>query len=168
MRIICATNRDIQKLVTQGQFRENLFYRLNSVTLCVPPLRERLDDIPVLAEHLLHNITQPAISRRALSREAIGALQAYSWPGNIRDLRNVIERLDLMGDSKRSITAGEVAGVLPTRLEDAHGGDVSRASLEEVERRHIQHVLDACEGKKTKAAQNLEIDYKTLLAKLKR
>lgn len=168
VRIICATNRDIQNLVTQGQFREDLFYRLNSVTLCVPPLRERLDDIPVLVEHMLHSITQPAISRRALSREAISTLRAYSWPGNVRELRNVIERLVMMGGSKKTLTGGEVAGVLPTRLGDAHEGDLSRASLEEVERQHILRVLDACEGNKTRAATILQIDYKTLLAKLKK
>ena len=167
VRIVGATNQDIQSLVTQGRFREDLLYRLNIVTLRVPPLRERREDIPALAEHILHSLEQPA-SQRSFSVEAIAALQSYGWPGNVRELRNVIERLVMMSAGKGPISREEVDRVLPLGANTFHETDLARASLEEIERLHIQRVLNACDGNKTQAAKTLDIDYKTLLAKLKK
>jgi len=168
VRIVGATNQDIQALVTQGRFREDLFYRINTVTLPVPPLRERREDIPALAEHILRSLGQPPSAHRSFSADAIAALQSYSWPGNVRELRNVIERLIMMGQDKGPITGEEVKRILPPGTNAPHAADLTRASLDEVERAHIQRVLDACAGNKTRAAKILRIDYKTLLSKLKK
>ena len=166
VRIVGASNQDLQTLVGQGRFREDLFYRINALTLLVPGLRERKEDIPMLAEYFLRTVRGPGSSSRALSPEAKAALAAYSWPGNIRELRNVIERMILMGTETASISGEEVRAVLPAR--ESHTGDLSQHSLEDVERWHIERVLKAHDGNKSQAAKTLDIDYKTLLAKLKK
>jgi len=165
VRIVGATNQDLQTLVAQGRFREDLFYRINAVILNVPALRERKEDIPMLTEYFLRTVRGPASRPRALSAEAKATLASYSWPGNIRELHNVIERLILMGGETASISAEEVRAVLPAR--ESQTGDLSQRSLEDVERWHIQRVLKAHDGNKSLAAKTLDIDYKTLLSKLK-
>jgi len=167
VRIIGATNHDIQALVAQGRFREDLLYRINTVTLRVPPLRERQDDIPALAEHLLQTVRAAGSSTRAFSAEALVQLRSYPWPGNVRELRNVIERLVMMGKHGGAISPEEVLQVLPKGPGGVKPVDLSNCSLDEIERLHIQRVLDACGGNKTQAAKTLQIDYKTLLTKLK-
>lgn len=168
VRLVGATNQDIQASVGQGRFREDLFYRINTITLRVPPLRERKEDIALLADHLLGSVRAPGYPVRRLSAEALERLTAYQWPGNIRELRNVIERLVMLGTGKDAITGEEVREVLPWRYDTLQRNDPSRASLEEIEQRHITAVLEACDGNKTHAAKILEIDYKTLLSKLKK
>ncbi|MCE9535906.1 MAG: sigma-54 dependent transcriptional regulator, partial [Nitrospirae bacterium] len=96
VRVIGATNQDIQELVHQGRFRDDLLYRINTVTLRVPPLRERKEDLPKLAEHILSTLRIPGATKRTLSPEAVQALTAHSWPGNVRELRNVLEGIVLM------------------------------------------------------------------------
>jgi transcriptional regulator with PAS, ATPase and Fis domain len=154
--------------VAQGRFRQDLFYRINTVTLCVPALRERIDDVPALAEHFLKDLRAAGASARPLSPEAKASLCAYSWPGNIRELHNVIERLLLMGSGTGPISEEEVRAVLPTPNRSSESPGLSHCSLEDVERVHIQRVLEAHEGNKSQAAKTLEIDYKTLLTKLKK
>ena len=166
VRIVGASNQDLQTLVAQERFREDLFYRINAVTLRVPPLRERKEDVPLLAEYFLQAVHGPGSFGRALSPEAKAALAAYSWPGNIRELHNVIERLILMGNETGSISGEEVRAVLPAR--ESQTGDLSRRSLEDIERWHIERVLKAHDGNKSQAAKTLDIDYKTLLSKLKK
>ena len=95
-------------------------------------------------------------------------LSSYSWPGNIRELRNVIERIMLMSTGTTPVSREEITQVLPRRQDSRQAGDVTQLSLEEVERLHIMRVLDASEGNKTQAAKTLAIDYKTLLSKLKK
>ncbi|BFU96458.1 MAG: Acetoacetate metabolism regulatory protein AtoC [Nitrospira sp.] len=168
VRLVGATNQDVRALVGQGRFREDLLYRINTVTLHVPPLRERREDISLLAEHLLRHVRAPGSSNRRLSSEALKCLISYQWPGNIRELRNVIERLVMLGTDQGAITDDEVRQVLPQSLDAVHQVDLSRTSLEEIEQRHIKLVLDACDGNKTQAAKILGIDYKTLLSKLKK
>ncbi len=168
VRIICATNRDLQELVLQGKFRDDLLYRINTVTLRVPPLRERTEDIPALTTHILQNLRIPGITTRTLTPEALTCLSAYRWPGNVRELRNMIERLVLMGSSRGPIAREEVEQVLPRLSAVAPEADATQRSLDEVERLHIERVLAACHGNKTKTSQILRIDYKTLLAKLKK
>ncbi len=168
VRLVGATNQDVRALVGQGRFREDLLYRINTVTLHVPPLRERKEDIVLLAEHLLRHARTPGSPNRGLSAEALECLASYRWPGNIRELRNVIERLVMLGTGKDAITDEEVRQVLPRAHDAPQHNDLSRASLEEVEQRHIRSVLDACGGNKTHAAKILGIDYKTLLSKLKK
>jgi DNA-binding NtrC family response regulator len=168
VRIIGATNQDLQQLLTQGRFREDLFYRINTITLRVPPLRERKEDIPVLAAHFLHSSRAVGLPTRSLSLEAMTALVAYPWPGNIRELRNVLERVIMMSSGKGPISREELLAVLPKPSGSLQAGDLSQCSLDEIERLHIQRVLDAHDGNKTQAAKILQIDYKTLLAKMKK
>ena len=168
VRIVGATNQDLQTLVAQGRFREDLFYRINAVTLPVPALRERKEDVPGLAEHFLQNLRAAGTVTRTLSPEAKAALCDYSWPGNIRELRNVIERLMLMGAGTAAISGEEVRAVLPAPVFESETGQLSKRSLEDIERWHIERVLEVHNGNKSQAAKTLEIDYKTLLSKLKK
>lgn len=168
VRIVGATNQDIRTLVAQGRFREDLLYRINTVTLVVPPLRERREDIVGLAQHLLHRVRGAGSPLRTFSDTAIAQLQSYAWPGNIRELRNVIERLLMTSTGENPISGDEVKQVLPKGPSGIQTGDLIHASLDDIERLHIQRVLDACGGNKTHAAKTLDIDYKTLLAKLKK
>ena len=168
VRIVGATNQDLQTLVAQGRFREDLFYRINAVTLPVPALRERKEDVPGLAEHFLHSLRAAGSAARTLSPEATAALCGYSWPGNIRELRNVLERLMLMGTGTVAISGEEVRAMLPAPLSESETGQRAKRSLEDIERWHIERVLEAHDGNKSQAAKTLEIDYKTLLSKLKK
>lgn len=168
VRIVGATNQDLQELILQGRFRDDLLYRINTVTLQVPPLRERTEDLPVLIAHILRTLRVPGAPTRTLAPEALQHLATYRWPGNVRELRNVIERVVLMSPGKNPITREDVAQVLPKTREWLQAGDLSRLSLEDIERQHIQRVLEASGENKTKAAKTLDIDYKTLLAKLKK
>src|SRR5262252_4677662 len=96
VRIVGATNQDLQELILQGRFRDDLLYRINTVTLRVPPLRERKEDLPPLIDHILQTLRVPGATKRVLSSEAMQQLLSHGWPGNIRELRNVIERIVLM------------------------------------------------------------------------
>lgn len=167
VRIVGATNQDIQELVHQGRFRDDLLYRINTVTLRVPPLRERTDDLQTLVEHILRTLRIPGTPRRTLGPDAIQRLASYAWPGNIRELRNIIERIVLTGTSTSPITGADVERVLPKQSTGSPLDGSVGLTLDEVERRHILQVLDAAEGNKTHAAKTLDIDYKTLLSKLK-
>lgn len=168
VRIICATNRDIQELVLQGRFRDDLLYRINTVTLQVPPLRERPEDLAVLADHILHHLRIPGSTTRMFTPEALEDLANYPWPGNVRELRNVVERIVLMSPNVGPITREEVRQVLPRLGSPRLPQDQTTLSLEEVERLHIERIVNASGGNKTKAAEILRIDYKTLLTKLKK
>ena len=168
VRIVGATNQDLTQLATAGRFRQDLLYRINTVTLMVPALRERTEDLPVLVEHILRTIRVPGAVERAIDPEAIQQLAGYHWPGNIRELRNVIERAVLLNPYSSTIMRDDIARALPVTQVTTTEEDVSRLSLEEIERRHIQRVLDASGGNKTQAARTLNIDYKTLLTKLKK
>jgi len=168
VRIVGATNQDIQELVHQGRFRDDLLYRINTITLRVPPLRERIEDIPALVEHILHTWPVPGSPKRTLSAEALQQLATYHWPGNVRELRNVVERMVLMHTGTGPIGRDDVARSLPPSAGQERDGNLSACSLDDIERRHIQRVLDASGGNKTQAAKTLDIDYKTLLAKLKK
>jgi DNA-binding NtrC family response regulator len=168
VRLICATNRDVQELVLQGRFRDDLLYRINTVTLPVPPLRERLDDLPALVGHILNSVRMPGRPTRAFTPDALQHLATYRWPGNVRELRNVIERLVLMSHHTGPITREEIRQVLPPSTSASPAGDQAQLPLDEIERLHIDRVLSASGGNKTKAAHTLRIDYKTLLSKLKK
>lgn len=167
VRIIGATNLDLQVLVDQGRFREDLFYRVNAVTLRVPPLRERTEDLPLLIDHILRTLRIPGAPHRTVTANALTRLKDYPWPGNVRELRNVIERAVLMNPEPAPITDEEIQGVLPEARRSVQPQDLSRLSLAEMEQLHIRRVLDANGGNKTQAAKALDIDYKTLLSKLK-
>jgi DNA-binding NtrC family response regulator len=167
VRIVGATNQDLQELVLQGRFRDDLLYRINTVTLRVPPLRGRLEDLPGLIEHILRTLRVPGVPKPTVSHDALDELTAYGWPGNIRELRNVLERLVLMKTGSEPIDRNAVLQALPAPKPAARP-DNQNLSLDEIERLHIERVLSAAGGNKTQAAKTLRIDYKTLLAKLKK
>ena len=168
VRIVGATNQDIQELVHQGRFRDDLLYRINTVTLRVPPLRERTEDLPALIDHILQTLRIPGATKRTVAKDALQRLATYAWPGNVRELRNVIERMILMSTGTGPITHAEVEHVLPKSTSAPQTDDPAELTLDDIERRHILRVLDASGGNKTSAAKTLDIDYKTLLAKLKK
>ncbi len=165
VRIIAATNKDLRKLVEKGEFREDLYFRLNVIAIDIPPLRERGDDILLLINHFATKFAEeyskpvPRFSDKALQ-----SLRNYHWPGNVRELENVIQRLIVM-------TEGEVIEVsdLPSlmRFSALRKTGLNR-SLAEVEAEHIRNVMASVKGNKTHAAKILGIDRKTLRSKLKR
>jgi len=169
VRFLAASNRDLQELVLAGKFRDDLLYRINTITLKVPPLRERPEDIPRLAGHFLRTLSPHGAPDRSFSHDAQKLLASYAWPGNVRELRNVIERLLLLSPADRQgpVGADELSPLLqPVRPAGAQNAPAG--SLEENEKTHILRVLAEQQGNKTRAARLLGIDYKTLLAKLKK
>jgi DNA-binding NtrC family response regulator len=170
VRFLAATNKDLQELVLQGRFRDDLLYRINTVPLAVPPLRDRREDLPALAQHFLRSLPALQSGTRTFAPDALAALGAYLWPGNVRELRNVVERIALLAPSgaTHSITAAEVSAALPPlRRGQPDAAPPGSESLEEAEKTHILHVLNTHHGNKTHTAKALQIDYKTLLTKLK-
>jgi two-component system response regulator AtoC len=168
-RIICATNRDVEKEVSEGRFREDLFYRLNVIEIYLPPLRERREDIPLLARSFItHTAHEQKQTEKALSAAAMSALINYSWPGNVRELQNAIERAFTLSNEEIDLDS------LPPRVRDAAGHtpvrdpDGLRPTLEEIERRHIFETLASVNQDKARAANILGIDLSTLYRKLKR
>jgi len=163
-RIISATNRDLQAALKEGAFREDLYWRLNVVHIDIPPLRERPEDVPVLAEQFLAKFAQ-SMSRRPMrfSPEAKDALAAYPWPGNVRELQNAIERAVVVG-------RGDVvrAGDLPLRITQTPASGPGPGSLAEAERAHVQSVLDASGWNITRAARVLDVDRVTLYNKIRK
>lgn len=173
-RIIAATNRDLASEIRRGTFRPDLYYRLDVITLMLPPLRERRNDIPLLAEHFLAGFSRRLSTGGRcrvlrLGAEAVEALRGYDWPGNVRELENVLERAAVL-------SPGDVIGVdvLPARIRRPSTTPfVSEAppqnpTLELIERAYIQWVLDAEGGNRARAAQVLGIDPSTLYRKLER
>jgi DNA-binding NtrC family response regulator len=167
VRVIAATNRSLESMIQSGQFREDLYYRLNVFSLVVPPLRERRDDIPLLVEHFIRNSSIVAKRRVAVSAPAMEVLQRYHWPGNVRELENVIERALILCDGG-SIEPEHLP--LGVRIEPAfrsESDDQRLTTLEEVERRYIRRVLEECKGHRQKAAAILGISERNLYRKLK-
>jgi DNA-binding NtrC family response regulator len=163
VRIIAATNRDLRKLVENGAFREDLYYRLNVVTVSVPPLRERPGDIPPLAQHFLARAAAAAGRPiGGLTPEALALLAAYPWPGNVRELEHAIERAVALSttalirpeDLPPEVPGGPAAGPAPA--------PPGRLTLEEMKRWYVSHVLDDVGGNKARAAEILGIDRRTL------
>jgi DNA-binding NtrC family response regulator len=162
-RVIAATNSDLEKAIRQGTFREDLYYRLNVISFRMPPLRERKDDIPLLAQHFVHRFAQETNkSIDQISREALDEMMLYEWPGNVRELQNAIERAVVVGKG-RKIMLHDLPILQPERLSSA-----IRKSLNEVEKLHIIQVLRETEWNISKSAQTLGIDRSTLYNKIKR
>jgi two-component system NtrC family response regulator/two-component system response regulator HydG len=193
-RLIAATNRDLEREVTEGRFREDLYYRLKVVTLRIPPLRERIADLPLLAEHFLDLFaTREGKPRMILSKEAVQALSSLPWPGNVRELRNLLESVavfhpggeigveDLPPDLGTTAPLGALTAVpAPSShagITDRSGnGDGQRAgarepavqkTMAEIERQAILETLERTDGKRTEAARLLGIGLRTLQRKLK-
>ena len=166
LRIVAATHRDLEKLVAQGQFRQDLYYRLNVIPMRLPPLRERMEDLSLLVESLIEHLgTELGRGIDGVSAEAMQMLLAHDWPGNVRELRNVLERGIVVAHG-RILQDSDLA--LPPRDAGAGALDGTLPSLEEVERRHVAHVLDHVHGNVSQAARILGIDRSTLYAKIHR
>jgi DNA-binding NtrC family response regulator len=163
VRLVTSSNHDLEVAVRDNRFRDDLLYRVNTVTVSLPPLRERVVDIPLLAHHFLTHIA--GASAPILTADAIALMQEYSWPGNIRELRNVIERVVLLSrGGEREIRAQD----LP--LANAPGGRLSvgaSATLAELERQHIDAVLTQTNWHQGNAAKILGISSKTLYRKIR-
>jgi two-component system response regulator HydG len=169
VRCIAATQRDLRHLVQSGEFREDLFFRLNVVPVRLPPLRERREDIPLLVEHLLSQAQQRlGGAARRFTPSAFRALEAHSWPGNVRELDNVIERL-LVTSTRAEIDLDSVlpALILATPADPIEALAATAVPLEELERRYREAVLRHTQGNKAKAAAILGVDPSTLYRKEK-
>jgi DNA-binding NtrC family response regulator len=162
VRVIAATNRDLRKAVASGTFREDLFYRLDVITVTLPPLRERKEDIPLLVEHFLDRLTEQGKKRLQVSHEAMAVLLAHDWPGNVRELRNVLERGAVVAQGE-VLTPSDLGLAAPSG--EAPSGP---STLDEVEKRHIAGVLAHCAGNVSQAARLLGIDRVTLYNRMKR
>ncbi|WP_297055731.1 sigma-54 dependent transcriptional regulator [Thermosulfurimonas sp.] len=167
VRIIAATNKDLREEVRAGRFREDLFFRLNVISIHLPPLRERKEDIPLLAEYFLKRYAEKHRKPvRSLAPEVLEAFKTYSWPGNVRELENTIERLVVF--SRKPVIGPEDLYFAGFETDSADFSLEEDLPLEEIEKRYILRVLKACGGNKSLAAQKLRIDRKTLRGKLKR
>jgi DNA-binding NtrC family response regulator len=163
VRIVSATNRDLKKEIQEGRFREDLFYRLNVVSIHLPPLRKRREDVPLLSEHFLDKFraeTNKKIER--ISPPALKLMMDYDWPGNVRELENAIER---------AVVVGKKNEILPEDLpffQQSGAPESGAKSLKDRERSHILQVLEENSWNISKTAEELEIDRVTLYNKIKK
>ena len=170
IRLITATNRDLHQLAQAGKFRQDLFFRLNVVTITVPPLRERVNDIPLLAQRFMGEFARENNKPiDDITSEALNALMAYAWPGNVRELRNALERMIVMAHGAELTVHDLPAIVRPST--DGQGtpnlGIKTNASLRDANRQMIVTALEAAGGNRTKAARQLGISRRTLHRKLR-
>ena len=173
VRIIAATNVDLRQMVREGRFREDLFYRLNVITIELPPLRQRKEDVPLLADHFIKKYAlENERPVRRITPEALRPLLLYSWPGNVRELENVIERavvlstgseinLDLLPDSLLGRSSS-------LALHDPHSDASLFEIVEDVERRVIHDMLEKCNWNQTEAAERFKVPLSTLNQKIRR
>jgi DNA-binding NtrC family response regulator len=169
VRVLAATSRDIIQMVKEGKFREDLFYRLNVVSITLPPLRERPDDIPLLVDHFMRDITeQKHTPTKRVSAEVLRRFQTYRWPGNVRELRNTLESMMVLGEGDL-LTEND----LPERIAQSAPELVAPreipagVTMEELERLAITKALEQCRGNRTHAADRLGISVRTLQRKLR-
>lgn len=163
VRVIAATNRDLHKLVQEGKFREDLWYRLATVPIKVPPLRDRRGDVPLLAQHFVERSNQRFGTEAKLTESGLRALEEYTWPGNVRQIQHLIERLCILAQNSR-IDDFAVRSAVQSMQPKDHGGE----TLADTEADQIRKVLAAAGGNKSRAAKILGIERKTLYRKLER
>ena len=163
-RLISATHQDLRHLIQENRFREDFFYRINVIRLEIPPLRERPEDVPVLADHFLKNFVEETGKWiEGFTQRAIALLTAYPWPGNVRELRNVIERAVVLAKG-RMIGAAELTFLNPA----AEACNMGWLTLRDMEANHIRTALDTCNWNISRTARQLGIDRGTLARKMKR
>ncbi len=178
VRVIASTNRDLPSAVQRGEFREDLYYRLNVVLLQVPPLRERMEDVPILAEAFIRRFArQYGKTIPGLHPDALQALMAHRWPGNVRELQNAVERAIVFTESGQLLKLEAlgfatppqtvVPGTVHSSIAETVDGEEPFLTLEEVERRHILRILSRCQGNRTHAAQKLQISLRSLRDKIR-
>ena len=171
VRIIAATNSDLESAVEEGQFREDLYFRVNVIQLEIPPLRSRGADILLLAQYFLEQFgARPGSSALEISNAVAEKLLGYNWPGNVRELRNAIEHASVLARQEQIIVDDlpkNIRAYRSSQIITASNNPAELASMEEVERRYILHVLKAVAGNRTLAARVLGLDRKTLYRKLR-
>jgi two-component system response regulator HydG len=166
IRLVSATNKELESEVQKGRFREDLFYRVNTITAQVPPLRHRKEDIPMLVEHFLNSRNNNLTQRTQVSEEVMNILVRYEWPGNIRELQNICERIQVLAEG-HLIMPGDI----PENIKNPDSKMVMddydpSTTLHELEKRYILKALNHFRGNKTQAAHALGITIKTLYNKL--
>jgi DNA-binding NtrC family response regulator len=176
VRVVAATRKDLQTLVREGEFREDLYYRLSVVPLLIPPLREHLEDVPVLIEHFVITLHEhEGLPLRRFSAQAVERLRQHDWPGNVRELRNVVQRLLILGsgdDISRTEVELALAGRSPRVAEEASPGGIPmdlplREAREQFEREYLLQQLERAEGNMTRLAEQVGLERTHLYRKLK-
>jgi transcriptional regulator with PAS, ATPase and Fis domain len=163
VRILAATNRDLKKAIKEGRFREDLYYRLNVISIHVPPLRERKEDIPLLAEEFIKKYSfEMNKEQLKIAPSARKLLMEYDWPGNVRELENVIERALVIGQHKEIVEDD-----LPIFRKEPYV-EAFPTSLKMMEKMHIEKILDENDWNISRAARELDIDRQTLYNKIKK
>jgi DNA-binding NtrC family response regulator len=164
-RLICATNREIETLVHDGTFRQDLLYRINLLTIHIPPLRERLEDLPALVGYLLHEMGS---SEAVISTEVMQLLKSYNWPGNIRELKNILERALLLTPRNATLRLAHFSTLVNnTRMALKPNGPQAATTVQDIEKNHIIAVLERMGGDVDKTAKNLNISRATLYRRIK-
>jgi DNA-binding NtrC family response regulator len=171
VRLVAATNKDLKKLVSEGKFRDDLYYRLSVVTIHLPPLRQRRQDIPLLVQAFIrHCSAENAKPVREITAEAVNTLMAYDWPGNVRELRNTIEQMVVLARGERltlrDVPAAIRGGADLTKISVVRPG--TTMTVEEAERQLIVQALKETDGNRTRAAQRIGMSRRTLHRKLKK
>jgi transcriptional regulator with PAS, ATPase and Fis domain len=172
VRIIAATNVDLRHMVREGRFREDLFYRLNVISIELPPLRQRKEDIPLLVEHFLKKYAEENERPvRRITPEALRPLMAYSWPGNVRELENVIERAVVLSSGPEinvDLLPDSMMGRSSFAMHDQSSDSSLFEIVEDVERRVITDMLERCNWNQTEAAERFHVPLSTLNQKIRR
>jgi transcriptional regulator with PAS, ATPase and Fis domain len=163
VRVIAATNKSVPKMVSEGKFREDLWYRLNVLRLTLPPLRDRRGDVPLLAHHFLKKYNERYGQNARITESGLRAMESYTWPGNVRQLQHLVERLTILAPQGR-IDEPVVRSTLAMAQPDKGPGE----TLADTEAEQIKRVLAAAGGNKSRAAKILGIERKTLYRKLDR
>jgi two-component system, NtrC family, response regulator HupR/HoxA len=167
VRIIAATNRDLKKMVEKGEFREDLYYRINVIQLTVPPLRDRPDDIPLLVDHFLkRNAKGRRLKAKRLTKSCMSRMLEYGWPGNIRELENEIERLVVLAGEDKLIGEELLSARIRQDAREEGGPRSLPAAVDALERNLIYEVLKRTHWNKTKAAEELRISRRNLIRKV--
>jgi two-component system response regulator HydG len=168
VRIIAATNRDLEKALEEGALREDLYYRLNVILLRVPPLRERMDDVPILGMHFLKKYAaREGVSVSGVTDEAMNVLLSYAWPGNVRELENAIERAVVLGRGEQ-LRLQDLPPQVHRRGDDQRPLIPAHLSLEEIEKLAIVQALRLTGGNKSEAAERLGIHRTSIYDKMRR
>jgi len=172
-RVIAATNRDLERALTRGEFREDLYYRLNVVELRIPPLRERREEIPKLAEWFLARFNAQYGRQKQLTPETLVRLSQHPWSGNVRELENAVRRMVLLTDGEQVFEAqvahgrtGQAAAPGPARLVTESLREIARRGAREAERKALAEVLERVRWNRAAASRILKVSYKTLLNKI--
>jgi two-component system, NtrC family, response regulator AtoC len=172
-RVIAATNRNLEDALASGEFREDLYYRLNVVELRVPPLRERVEEIPLLASQFLARFNEQYGRQKQLSPETLARLTEYPWSGNVRELENAIRRMVVLTDGEQAFEAqaarrrnGHPEGPRPALVVTEGLREIARRGAREAERKALAEVLERVRWNRAEASRILKVSYKTLLHKI--